>query len=159
MVWIVATGRQTRFVSKNLTNLENACRRATIALFLSKTGLILPREPGAPGEPVFSKQHRKRSSDGCPITATRAFKESQLAAHGIPRGRHTDDELRTIFRKTISMHMNARHYQQAGSEAARNWHKKGMHFHNFASCFHLCGNSGNRLFWRFYYFEVNLYRL
>src|SRR5436190_5752198 len=83
MVRIVAARRQTRFVSKNLTNLENACRRATIALFLSKAGLILPCEPGAPGEPVFSKQYRKWSSHCAPITAARAFKEAQLAAHGI----------------------------------------------------------------------------
>src|SRR5206468_12589491 len=85
MVWIVATGRQMRFVSKNLPDLENACRRATIALFLSKAGFVLAGEAGAPGEPVFSKQHRKWSSHCAPITAVRAFKEPQLAAHGIPR--------------------------------------------------------------------------
>ena len=108
MVWIVAAGRQMRLVSKNLTDLENACRRATIALFLSKTGFILPREPGAPGEPVFSKQHRKWSSDGCPLTAARAFKESQLTAHGIPRGCDPHDELRAIARNTIGKCTNAK---------------------------------------------------
>jgi hypothetical protein len=55
MIWIVAPGRQTRFVSENLTNFENACRRATIALFLSKTGFILAGEAGAPGEPFLAK--------------------------------------------------------------------------------------------------------
>src|SRR4026207_395154 len=110
MVWIVATGRQTRIVSKNLTNLENACRRATIALFLSKTGFTLTREPGAPGEPVFSKQHRKRSRHRAPITATRAFKEPQLAAHGIPRRRDTDDKLRAVVRNTIGVRITERHY-------------------------------------------------
>src|SRR6266487_3501502 len=81
MVWVVAAGRQTRLVSKNLANLENACRRATIALFLSKTGFIFPREPGPPGEPTFAKQHRKRSSYRTPVPASRSFKDSQLAAH------------------------------------------------------------------------------
>jgi hypothetical protein len=55
MVRIVAAGRQMRFVPENLADLENASRRATIALFLSKTGFIFPREPGPPGEPTFAK--------------------------------------------------------------------------------------------------------
>src|SRR5262245_12236947 len=110
MVWIVAAGRQTRFVSKNLTNLENACRRATIALFLSNPGFILPREASAPGEAVFSKQHRKWSGHRAPITAARAFKEPQLATHGIFRGRDTEDELRAVVRNAIGMYIAERHY-------------------------------------------------
>src|SRR6266498_3940250 len=124
MVWIVATDRQMCFVSKNLTNLENACRRATIALFLSKTGFILPRESSAPGEPVFSKQHWKRSSHRAPITAARAFKESQLAAHGTLRGCDTHDELRAIVRNAIGVCMDAKCHQQADHEPARYRHKK-----------------------------------
>jgi hypothetical protein len=81
MVWIVAAGGQARLVTKNLTNLENACRRATVAFFLSKTRLVLSGKPCAPRKAIFAKQHRKRSSHGFPISATRAFKESQLAAH------------------------------------------------------------------------------
>jgi hypothetical protein len=98
------------FVSKNLTNLENACRRATIAFFLSKTGLVLRRKPDSPGEPVFSKQYWKWSGHRTPITAARAFKEPQFAAHGIPRGRRTDDELRAVGRNTIRMYITASHY-------------------------------------------------
>src|SRR6266481_4604145 len=41
MVWIVAAGGQVCLVTKNLTNFENACRRATVAFFLSKTRLVL----------------------------------------------------------------------------------------------------------------------
>src|SRR5262245_7872562 len=91
MVWIVAAGGQMRIVSKNLTNLENAGGRATVALFLSKTWLVLPREPNSPGEPAFSKQDRKRSSDPGPITATRSLKQSDVAAHGIPRWGNPQD--------------------------------------------------------------------
>src|SRR4029453_5786167 len=43
MVRIVAAGGQVRLVTKNLTNLENACRRAAVAFFLSKTRLVLSR--------------------------------------------------------------------------------------------------------------------
>jgi hypothetical protein len=111
MVRIVAAGGQMRFVSKNLTNFENACRRATIAFFLSKTGLVLRRKPHSPGEPVFSKQHRKWSRHRAPITAARPFEEPQLAALGIPRGRHTHDELRAVGRNTIRMCMSASRYQ------------------------------------------------
>jgi hypothetical protein len=110
MVRIVAPGWQMRFLSKNLTNLENACRRATIALLLSKTGLVLRRKPGPPCESVFSKQYRKWYGHRTPITAGRAFKEPQLAAHGIPRGRRTDDELRAVGRNTIRMCITASHY-------------------------------------------------
>src|SRR5206468_9225138 len=110
MIWIVAAGRQMRLVSKNLTNLENTAGRATIALFLSKTGLILPRESGAPGESVFSKQHRKWSRHRTPITAARTFEEPQLAAHGIPIGRETEDELRAVVRNTIGVRITASHY-------------------------------------------------
>ena len=110
MVWILATGRQPGFVSKDLANLENACRRATVAFLLSKPRLILPREPGAPGESVFSKQHWKRSRHRTPITATRAFKEPQLAAHGIPRGRDTEDQLRAVLWNTIGVRITERHY-------------------------------------------------
>src|SRR6266545_129605 len=99
-------------------------RRATIALFLSKTGLILPRESSAPGEPGFAKQHRKWSSHRSPIPAARTFKESQLAAHGILRGRDTDDELRAIVRNAIGVCMDTRHYQEADHEPARYRHKK-----------------------------------
>src|SRR5258708_16115008 len=70
MVWIVATGRQTRFVSKDLANLENACRRATVAFFLFKTRPILPPEPGAPCHPAFFKQHCKPPPPPTPIPPT-----------------------------------------------------------------------------------------
>src|ERR1044071_1926642 len=110
MVWVVAAVRQMRFVSKSLANLESAGRRATIAFFLSKTGLVLRRKPDPPGKAVFPKQHRKWSGYRTPITAARAFEESHLTAHGIPRGRHTDDEVRAVVRHTIRVCITASHY-------------------------------------------------
>jgi hypothetical protein len=81
MVWIVAAGGQVRVITKNLTNLENARRRATVAFFLSKTRLVLSSQPCAPRKAIFAKQYRKRSSRRCPTSATCTLKESQLAAH------------------------------------------------------------------------------
>src|SRR5438552_2279621 len=75
MVWIVAAGGQARLVTKNLTNLENACRSATVPLFLPKARLVLSGQPCAPRNAIFAKQHRKRASHGCPISATCTFKE------------------------------------------------------------------------------------
>ena len=110
-IWIVAAGRQLRFVSENLTDLENARRRATIAFFLSNAGFILPCKPGAPGKPIFTKQHRKRPRDRRPISATCTFKEPQLAAHGIPRWCNPQNELCAIVWNTICMRMNASRYK------------------------------------------------
>src|SRR4029077_16056088 len=82
MVWIVAAEGQVRLVTKNLTNLENARRRATVAFFLSKTRLVLSGQPCAPRKAVFAKQHRKRSSHSCPTSTTRTFKERSEERRG-----------------------------------------------------------------------------
>jgi hypothetical protein len=57
-----------------MTDFEHTRRRAAIALLLPKTWLILSGKPCAPGESVFAKQHRERSSHRNPISAMRSLK-------------------------------------------------------------------------------------
>src|SRR5205809_1027918 len=61
--------RHVRIVSEHLADREDSRRRAAISFLLSKTRLVLAGEPRAPGDPVFSKQHRDRSSDRNPLSA------------------------------------------------------------------------------------------
>ena len=81
MIWIIGPGGQLRFITENLADFENSRGRSSIALFFSKSGLVLSSETCSPSNPVFSKQHRERSSHGRPIAAARSFKQSQLSAH------------------------------------------------------------------------------
>lgn len=81
MIRIIGPRRQLRFITKNLADFENSRRRSAIALFFSKPGLVLSGETCSPGNPIFSKQHRERSSHWRPIAAARSFKQSQLSAH------------------------------------------------------------------------------
>ena len=81
MIWIIGATGQLRFISKNLADFENSRGRSSIALFFSKSGLVLSGEPCSPGNPIFPKQHRERSSHRRPIAAARPFKQSQLSAH------------------------------------------------------------------------------
>ena len=59
VVWIVASGRQFRIITKHLADLEDSRGRATVAFFFAKTGLILTGQPRAPGDAIFAKQNRK----------------------------------------------------------------------------------------------------
>ncbi len=81
MIWIIGATGQLRFITKNLADFENSRWRSSIALFFSKSGLVLSGEPCSPGNPVFPKQYRERSSHRRPIAAVRSFKQSQLSAH------------------------------------------------------------------------------
>src|SRR5438067_11620579 len=80
-IWIIGPRRQVRIVTKNFADFENSRGRSSIALFLSKSRLILPGEPCPPRDPVFSKQYRERSSHRRPIAAARPLEQSHLSAH------------------------------------------------------------------------------
>ena len=55
MIWIVASRRQVRIVSEDLSDLENSSRRAAVALFFSKTLLVLPGKARTSGESILAK--------------------------------------------------------------------------------------------------------
>src|SRR5204863_3028897 len=55
VIRIIAAGGQMCLVTENLTNLENACRRATVPFFFPKTGLVLSGKPCAPRKTIFAK--------------------------------------------------------------------------------------------------------
>src|SRR2546421_3867371 len=97
MIRIVGACRQVRIVSENLADRENSRRRAAISLLFSKTRLVLASESRAPGDAVFSKQHRKGSSHSSPLSAGRSLEQSQLAAHGVPCRRNCEDQLLAII--------------------------------------------------------------
>jgi hypothetical protein len=79
----------------------------------------LPDEPGTPGKPIFAKQNRKRPSHRRPIPTVRTFKESQLATHGIPRGRDANNELRAIVWNAIGVRASRKEHQQADQQIAQ----------------------------------------
>src|SRR6266487_315446 len=78
VIRVIRPRRQIRIVTKNFADLETSRRRSSIAFFLSKSRLILPRQPCSPRDPVFSKQYRERSGDGRPIAAARPLKQSSI---------------------------------------------------------------------------------
>src|SRR5439155_11561320 len=55
MIRMVPSGRQVGIVSEDLSDFENSSRRATVSLFLSKTRLVLPGKPRAPGDAVLAE--------------------------------------------------------------------------------------------------------
>src|SRR5262249_42123267 len=100
-IWIIRAGRQVCVVPKDLADLENSRRRATVSLFFAKAWLVLSCESGSPCKPVFAEQHGKRPGHNLPPAATRTLKQSQLAPHRIPCRRNSQDELRAIVRNAL----------------------------------------------------------
>src|SRR6266498_4899966 len=81
VIWIIGAWRQIRVVSENLADLEDSRRRSSVAFFFSKARLVLSSEARSPGNSIFAKQGRERSTHRLPISATRSLEQTQLAAH------------------------------------------------------------------------------
>jgi hypothetical protein len=74
VIWIIGAWRQIRVVPEDLADLEDSRRRSSIAFFLSKARLVLSSEARSPGNSIFAKQNRERSTYRLPISATRSLK-------------------------------------------------------------------------------------
>ncbi len=74
VIWIIGAWRQIRVVPENLADLEDSRRRSSIAFFFPKARLVLSSEACSPGNSIFAKQNRERSTHKLPISATRSLK-------------------------------------------------------------------------------------
>ena len=149
---------RVRFVSKNLANLENACRRATVALFLSKTLAHFAPRARCPRRARLFKQHRMVNSRATAPARTRV---QRAAAH--PRMEFHVGAIPTmscvaVVRNTIGAHNCKALLSRKTAMQREIGMQKGTHFHNFATCFHICGRQRGD-FRRFYHFEVNPHRV
>src|SRR5437588_2915386 len=74
MIRIVASVREMRIVSEDLSDFEDSSRCAAISLFLSKTRLVLYGKARAPGDAVLDEQRWKRSSHSSPVSSVQPLK-------------------------------------------------------------------------------------
>src|SRR5207244_8346700 len=119
MIWIITARRQLRIVSKDLANFENSGGRAAISLLFSKTRPVLPQQTRAPGQPVLSKQHRKRSSHSGPLSVAWSLKQSQLPTHRVPSRRDCEDQLRAIIGNALRERGDGKEQKQTSRQPAR----------------------------------------
>jgi hypothetical protein len=68
----------------------------------SQTRLILTSDTTSPGQTVFSKQYRHRPSLRSPFVSA-LFQQIQMAMHGVPVRRESDDELGAFIRERGGM--------------------------------------------------------
>jgi sporulation protein YlmC with PRC-barrel domain len=123
VIWVITSRWQVRIVSEDLADREDSRRRAAISLLLSKARLVLAGDPRSPGDAVFPKQHRERSSHRNPLSAAVSLEYSQLAAHGVPCRRNSEDQLRAISGKAFGIHVDGKQPKQRNREAAQERHK------------------------------------
>src|SRR5437868_14913707 len=96
MIRIITARRQLRVVPEDLSNFKNSGGRSPTSFLLSKTWLVLPRHTRAPGQPVLSKQHRKRGSHSGPLSVAWSLTQSQPPTQRVPSRRDPEDQLRAI---------------------------------------------------------------